>query len=231
MLPRFSQLLFTSAATAVLTVALSAQPQQQQQPDRPAKSPATQPTAPAALASENPVQPSPPPTRPAPAPRKRTISSDLAATLAAGLPKYDQIQPPPEPTPEEELVDMRDIDKPQNTIIRLPKYVVEGQRPPVFRERDLYTERGLGALAASRYLSQFDRGILNRFILPFIGMSPEARAMIMYEDDERLRHMAEFNQAADHAEMAGDTAGSEYLRRESAKTFMRRTDFGWSKSQ
>jgi hypothetical protein len=43
---------------------------------------------------------------------------------------------------------MRDIDKPRNKIPRLPanmmqRYVVHGDRVPVFRDRDLYTKAGL----------------------------------------------------------------------------------------
>ncbi|MCF7689921.1 MAG: hypothetical protein K9N01_16640, partial [Cephaloticoccus sp.] len=51
--------------------------------------------------------------------RHRAVSSGVAAALAAGRPKYD----PPKPVekkPEEDGVDMREIDKPRNQIIRLP---------------------------------------------------------------------------------------------------------------
>jgi hypothetical protein len=160
--------------------------------------------------------------------KKRAISEDLAATLNAGLPKYEPQKPQPKPTPEEEFVDLREVDKPKNEIIRLPRYIVEGSRPPIFRERDIHTQRGLGALAAQRYLSGLDRNFLNRFTLPFIGLTPEQRALIMYAEDERLRNMSEFRDHAANAAAAGDAAGSAYIKRTSTETFMHRSDFGWS---
>ena len=47
------------------------------------------------------------------------------------------------------LNDLRDIDKPRNGIIRLPNYTVQEKKPPVFRERDIYTREGLADLASA----------------------------------------------------------------------------------
>lgn len=72
-----------------------------------------------------------------PAPkRSRAISGEVAAALSAAMPKYD---PPKavEPPPEEELADLRETDRPRNKIIRLPEYVVQEKKPPVFTDRDL----------------------------------------------------------------------------------------------
>jgi hypothetical protein len=68
--------------------------------------------------------------------------------------------------------------------------IVEGERPPVFTEREIHTKKGLAELAMSRYLSEVDRGVLNRFRLPVIGMSNEERALEQFREDERLRNMA-----------------------------------------
>jgi hypothetical protein len=156
------------------------------------------------------------------------ISPETAAALAAAAPKY---APPPPPEPkkaEEELPDLRETDKPKNAIIRLPKYVVQERKPEVFTERDIYSEKGLAALAMSRYLSETDR-VLNRFRIPFISMSSEQRAMMMYEEDERLRKMSDF---ADRANMVqkSDAAQGLYIKREVDKAFLRQSDFGWQGS-
>jgi hypothetical protein len=121
---------------------------------------------------------------------------------------------------------MRDIDKPKNTIIRLPKVIVQEPRPPVFTERSIHTEKGLTDIAMRRYISDVDRA-LNRFTLPLFGTSAEARAMAMYAEDERLRNMSELEGTATAASQA-DAAAGTYIRRESEKTFMRSSDFGWS---
>ncbi|MBI5767635.1 MAG: hypothetical protein HZA93_07555 [Verrucomicrobia bacterium] len=157
--------------------------------------------------------------------RNRAISAEAAAALAAAAPKYAPPPPPPPKKVEEELPDLRETDKPKNNIIRLPKYVVQDRKPPVFTERDLHTEKGLAAIAMNRYLSETDRA-LNRFRIPFISMSSEQRALMMYAEDERLRKMDDF---ADRANMVqkSDAASGLYIKREVDKTFLRTNDFGW----
>lgn len=162
--------------------------------------------------------------------RSRPISSEAAAALANAIPKYTPPPPPPPPKPpEEEQVDLRDVDKPKNTIVRLPKYIVQEKKPPVFRERDINTAKGLTDIAMRRYISDADRA-LNRWTLPLFGSSKESRALAMYAEDERLRNMADLRDAASNAAKSDSTAG-EYIRRESQKTFLRSSDFGWSSGE
>jgi hypothetical protein len=162
-------------------------------------------------------------TTPAPQPKKeRAISPGVASALAASMPKYN---PPPKPDPVDEDVDLRDIDKPRNGIIRLPKYTVQERKPPVFRERDIFTRSGLADLAKSRYLSATDR-MLNRVTLPLFGTSSEARAMAMYAEDERLNNMSELK---DNARDIGylDAAEGAYIKRVTDETYMRNSGFGY----
>lgn len=186
-------------------------------------------TAPAAAPGTSPVLNPAPAAEPAqaPAPRKRTraISPELAAQLAASVPKYQPPPPKPPPKPEEEQVDMREIDKPKNTIIRLPKYVVQEPKSPVFSERAISTQKGLAAIAMRRYISEADRA-LNRYTLPLFGISAEARALAMYAEDERLQNMTDLNDAARNASKS-DAAAGTYIRREAEKTYLRSSDFGW----
>jgi hypothetical protein len=185
-----------------------------QTPVQPATSPVLAPTE---------AERAPPP---AASKRTRSVSPGVAAALAAAAPKYTPPPPKPEPKPEQEQPDMREIDKPKNQIVRLPKYIVQEPRPPVFSERAIHTEKGLTDIAMRRYISDVDRA-LNRWTLPLFGSSKEARALAMYAEDERLRNMADMEATAASVSQA-DAAAGEYIRRESEKTFMRTSDFGWS---
>lgn len=165
----------------------------------------------------------PPPAGPR---RTRALSPEVAAALAAASPKYSPPPPKPEPKPESELQDMREIDKPKNQIIRLSPVIVREPKPVIFSERAIHTEKGLTDIAMRRYISDADRA-LNRFTLPLFGSSKESRAMAMYREDERLRNMSELEATAT-AVSAADAAGGTYIRRETEKTYMRSTDFGWN---
>lgn len=151
--------------------------------------------------------------------RERAISNNVAAQLAARMPKYN---PPPKPKPEDEDVDLREVDKPRNNIIRLPKIVVQEARPPVFRERDIYTRQGLAELAMRRYLSPTHR-LLNSFYVPFLTGSPEQYAMARYAEDERLANMSDLNDTADTIGRTDPREGA-YIRRLADETYMRSGD-------
>jgi hypothetical protein len=162
-------------------------------------------------------------TTPPPKPKKdRPVSTGVASALAASMPKYN---PPPKPKPaDDDDVDLRDVDKPKNGIIRLPKYTVQEKKPPVFRERDIFNKGGLADLARSRYLSATYR-ILNGVTLPLFGTSPEARAMAMYAEDERLNNMADLKDTAKDISRTNPADGA-YIKRVTDETYMRDSGFG-----
>jgi hypothetical protein len=157
-------------------------------------------------------------------PRARAISPEVASLLAAGMPKYNPPKPV-EPKSEEELVDRREIDRPRNQIIRLPDVVVQEKKPPVFRERDIYTRKGLADLAKQRYFSEGAKA-LNRYKLPLFGQGMEAYALQMWADDERLQNIADLQDTAAAVESA-DPENASYIRRATADTYIRRSDFGY----
>ncbi len=165
----------------------------------------------------------------APARRKRAISADVAAQLSAAMPKFTP--PPPAPPPSEaapaqtEEIDARDIDKPRNGIIRLPKYVVREPPPPIFKEREIYTKKGLAGLAMSRYMTEADRA-LNGFTLPLFGTPAEARAMSMYEEDERLKNMAAMREQTRLMYLT-DPATANAVKKQADSTFARPGNFEW----
>lgn len=185
-------------------------------------------TAASSPAFANPEGPASQAGAPQKAKRSRAISPEVAATLSANTPRYAPPPPTPPPTPANELPDLRDIDKPRNQIIRLPDYVVQERKPVVLSERAVHTRAGLADIAVRRYISDVDRA-LNRFTLPLFGSSAEARALAMYEEDERLRNMADL---ADNAAMVStsDKAAGAYVKREAEKTYLRSSDFGWRNS-
>jgi len=159
--------------------------------------------------------------RPVTPPKKdRAISKDLSSALSAGY-KYN---PPPPPKPEAEDVDLREVDKPRNGIIRLPKYVVEGTRPPVFNNRNLYSKEMLRRLAYQKYISSFGRNVLNRYRLPIIGGGAEAYAMMQYEAEERKQNMAEMDDKISMYRVSGDNDEAASLKDDTQRTFMRRTE-------
>lgn len=165
---------------------------------------------------------------PSATPKRRAISPEVSAALSSVAPKYTPPPPKPEPKPESEQVDMRDIDKPKNTIVRLPKYIVTEQKPPVFSERAITTDKGLADLAVARYISEVDRA-MNRFTIPLFGTSMQQRALAMYAEEERLKNMSDLRANAVDAAKTDPAAGA-YILRATRDTYMRTSDFGWQGS-
>ena len=165
---------------------------------------------------------------PSPAPvRRRAISPEVAAQLSTFTPKFSPPPPKPAPTTSDgEKPDLRETDRPQNGIIRLPTVVVEEPRTPVLRERTVNTKKGLTGIAMRRYISDADRA-LNRYTLPLFGTSAESRALAMYAEDERLQNQAELRDNASTAAKSDPAAGA-YIRREADKMYLRTSDFGWN---
>jgi hypothetical protein len=180
--------------------------------------PASPPNNP--IVAPKPEEPAVPTTR-----RTRVISSDVAAQMSAAVPKYVPPEPQPAPTPTDEQPDLREIDKPRNGIIRLPKFVVTEKPPPVLKEYVVSTKKGLAEIAMRKYLSETYRA-LNAFSLPLFGASAEERALQMYAEDQRLSNMSEVN---DDVRMisATDKAAGAYVKREADKTFVRPGAFDW----
>lgn len=151
-------------------------------------------------------------------PTHRTSSRETAAALA-GI----KFEAPPEPKKEEEKpdndVDLRDVDKPRNGIVRLPKYTVQGERPPVFTEREINTKKGMADLAVKRYLSTVGQG-LNKFHLPSImgGLSNDDIAMQMYRDNERIQNNRDMNEKLSLFRDAG-AKDADSMQKDSTSTY------------
>jgi hypothetical protein len=152
----------------------------------------------------------------------RSVSPGVAAALSAGMPKFSP--PTPSPTPTPEIKDMADIDKPKNGIVRLPTYVVRDSRPPIFRNRDLYTNTALIELTLKKH-----PGLL---FGNFLGLNaraePGSPAYQMLLDDQRQEGMADLFDTAHAMAQGGDHSEGEYILQQSQSMYMRGTDTDWS---
>lgn len=145
----------------------------------------------------------------------RQISSGTAALLAQGMPAYNPPKPQPPPKPDADSDDDNE-DQPRNHIIHLPKYIVHEQRPPIFRERDLYDKTALTRLAMLRY------GGLN--VGPLAGLNgPIADEML--REDQRLQDIKEFNDTADTMAAGGDSSEANFIRNTTQETYAQ--SLGW----
>lgn len=161
----------------------------------------------------------------APKKKQREVSGDISKSVSSSF----KFNPPPPPKPEEELVDMREIDKPRNQIIRLPKYVVETKKPPVFNDRNLYSKEMLRRLAYQQYISSFSRNVLNKYRLPISfgsNFTPEAYAMMQYEAAERQRNMVEMDNTVSMLRTSGDNTEATKTKDDTQNTYMRRSEAG-----
>jgi len=174
--------------------------------DNPGKPP------PAATTTVHPP-PSPPATSPAaapgaarpvvPQPRPR-LSADIKAELAGQLPAWSQPPPappeapPPPPPPEagEEVVQMSPV-------------MVFADKLPRIDDKAWLTPKARDEVLKKEYLSDFDRSFLNRYTLPIIGVSQEARARQMYEEDQRLRDMKSMQDQIDVLKKSDPQAARE----------------------
>jgi hypothetical protein len=100
--------------------------------------------------------------------------------------------------------------------------VVEGQRPPVFNNRNLYSKEMLRRLAYQKYISSFSRNVLNRYHI--FGQGDVDYAMMQYEADERKRNMDEMADKVSMYRVSGDNAEAAKLKDDAQRTFMRRSD-------
>lgn len=217
---RFVSIGLVTAALPSLALAQALAPQ------APAPAPAPAPTAeaPSIFAPKKEEAPAPNGTADS---RRRAISSEAASALSAAMPKYSEVTPRPaqKRLEEEEKVDMRDVDKPRNSIPRLNPVIVRERKPAILTERAVTTDKGLEDIAVRRYISEMDR-VLNRFNIPFVGASLQSRAMVMYEEDERLKNMSDLKANAVDAAKS-DPAAGQYILRQTNQTYMRNGDFGW----
>ena len=139
----------------------------------------------------------------------RRVSSETTARLAANSPKYDP--PPALATKPAELVDLREVDRPRNEIIRLAPVLVLAPKPPVFKDREILTPK-----------AKLDRMFKKRpglLVGNFFGLNLGVAAGMIAEE-ERLERMEEFSELVGILELSGDPKMPE-MHRMFETTFMR----------
>lgn len=144
----------------------------------------------------------------------RRISPETAARLAAINPPFT---PPPAPAATPAVpVDLREVDRPRNQIIRLPPYRVEAPKVPELKERHILRPRAKIDLVFKR-----NPGLR---VGNFFGLNGGIAAA-MLADEERLERMREFNDLVSLLRFSETPASSE-LQQTLETTFMRPAKFG-----
>jgi hypothetical protein len=133
----------------------------------------------ASLSTRKKALPAPDPSRP------RVLSPTMSAQLSALAPKFDPAVAAAAGKSIEAGVDLREIDKPRNTILRLPDFEVNEEKIPSMRPSELITPPERLRLALKKYPG------LHVGSLPFF--SNNGVALMMQAEDERLERMKEMN--------------------------------------
>jgi hypothetical protein len=167
--------------------------------------PPAEPATPVASTPAKPVVPKP---RPRLSPQLTAqVTTQLPVWSPPPAPKDDQPQPPPTPPADPDVVQMAPV-------------IVQANRLPRINDKEWLTPKALDGVLMKQYLSEFDRSILNRYTLPLIGISPEARARMMYEEDKRLQDLKWMNDQIDQLKQL-DPAAAKELSRIRDQTFTR----------
>jgi hypothetical protein len=143
--------------------------------------PTANPTRPggAGLSTRKRALPAPDPARP------RVVSPTMSAQLSALAPKFDPAVAAAAGKQLEPGVDLRELDKPRNTILRLPDFEVNEEKIPSMRPSEMLTQPERLRLALKKYPG------LHVGSLPFF--SNNGVAMMMQAEDERLERMKEMS--------------------------------------
>jgi hypothetical protein len=135
-----------------------------------------------------------------PKPRPR-LSPQLTAELSIQMPVWSP--PPPE------KAEKAPPPPPDPHVVQMAPVIVKDNRLPRIDEKEWLTPKALDDLLVKEYLTPFDREFLNRFTLPLFGISKEARARMMYEEDKRLQDLQWMNDQIDQMKKIDAEAAKE----------------------
>jgi hypothetical protein len=147
---------------------------------------------------------------------RRIQSAELSSALMNSIPKYSPAKPPaPKPAAP--------ADQPKNGVVRLPKYVVHDQAPPVFTKKDVMTDEERKELAMKQYIIDTkDMPTLAAFMSRALCQD---NASQQYADAERASNISSLRSDASAAAVGGDKAESDFIRAQSNDTYLRRSDW------
>jgi hypothetical protein len=127
------------------------------------------------------------------------ISEEAAERIREKLPDYDH-------EAAEAAREAAAAPGPEEEVVVLPELTVIQKQEPKMAEEDLYKKGLLDDQLVEKELAHLDRSILNRYHLPFVGMSKEQRARQIYlarknrEFQENGKRLAEILAFVDPAE-------------------------------
>ncbi len=154
-------------------------------------------------------------TAPASAPA-RAVSPATAAHLAITAPKYIA---PASATAKAaaSAPDLRETDRPRNTIIRLPNYVVRQSKEVIYKEDQFITPEGKLRRTYARH-----RGL---HAGSFWLFKNDPAAHQIQGDDERVERRAELSDLLGLLQVGADPAVERSLRTQVQSTFMNSADW------
>ncbi len=125
--------------------------------------------------------------KPAAPEAKLRLSPEIERQVSSIVPVWNPLsvepaEPPPPSDPD---------------VVKMAPLIVWGERLPKTDKMDWLTPEAKDVELVKTYITPFDRYFLNRFTLPILGISKEARARTMYEEDKRLRDMEWMNNQID----------------------------------
>lgn len=183
-------------------------------PDRLTLAQSAATTVPAAFSPLAPALTAAPPAQPAPA---RALSPATAARLATNAPKYVA----PDSSTERahpNAPDLRETDRPRNTIIRLPDYVVRQSKPAtIITEDQVVTLEGKLERTYARH-----RGLRAGSFWIFKN---DVAAREILEDDERVARRSAMNDLLGLLQVGSDPAVERSVRAQIKDTFIRPADW------
>jgi hypothetical protein len=166
----------------------------------PASDPSPDPAPPFAPLIRAPVPQVTPAEKPVPKPRPK-LSPQIVSQISASVPAWHPSPPEPAEKPAP--------PPPDPDVVRMAPVVVKDYRLPRTEEKEWLTPKALDSALVKQYIPPFDRDFLNRYTLPIIGISPEARARTMYEEDKRLRDLKWINDTIDQVKGLDPGAAKE----------------------
>jgi hypothetical protein len=143
------------------------------------------------------VATTPPPAPAVSKPKSRPrLSPDVISQITSDLPPWNAQAPAPaeEPPPPPQPQVPTDPE-----VVEMAPVIVRAAPLPRTDKLDWLTPRAKDAELVNTYITPFDRDFLSLFTLPLFGISKEARAREMYEEDKRLRDINWVDEQIDDA--------------------------------
>ena len=125
------------------------------------------------------------------------LSPAVSQKVTAGLPAYSPAPPAPPPKP---------ANAPNPDVLELPKITVKQRPRPRLSPEVVYTTNDFNEKLAKEKLSSFDRNVLNKYTLPFFGVSAATRAREEYEREKKAQLVEDVSAVARATEVVDPEA-------------------------